>query len=88
MFMKTIAVGPLEPVGTGATVALFRRHCNAKVGVLDVARFAARVRGARRAIVNQSEAKMETKTERECLRKRKDTQVRFGDGNFDSYKGQ
>jgi hypothetical protein len=88
MFMKTIAVGPLDPVGTGATVALLRRHCNANVGVVDVARFAARVRGARKAIVKQAQAEMGTKTERKCLRKRKDTQVRFGVGNFDLYKGQ
>jgi hypothetical protein len=50
MFMKTMAVGPFEPAGTGATVALPRRHCSANVDAFEVARFAARVRGARRAI--------------------------------------
>jgi hypothetical protein len=60
MFINTIAVGPLEPGVTcvGATVALPLRHCELYdektdvVGVIKVARFAARDRGAaRRAIV-------------------------------------
>jgi len=62
MFMKTIAVGPLEPVcGTGATVALPLRHCTPyaeSAGVEDieeVARFAARVNGMRIAITRDNE---------------------------------
>jgi hypothetical protein len=61
MFMKTMAVGPLEPVGAGgaagAMVALPRRHCDVyaeRAGVVEnveVARLAARERGVRRAIV-------------------------------------
>jgi hypothetical protein len=86
--MKTMAVGPFEPAGTGATVALPRRHCSAKVGAVEVARFAARVRGARRAIGKQADAEIEATTEGKCLRKRKDTQHRLRFGNFDLYKGQ
>jgi hypothetical protein len=60
MFMKTMAVGPFDPVATscltGATVALPLRNCseyaeNAGVETVDVALFAARARGVRRAIV-------------------------------------
>lgn len=62
MFMKTIAVGPLEPVGgwlLGATVALPLRHCSPHAeseGVLDidqVARFAAYVIEVRIATVGE-----------------------------------
>lgn len=59
MFMKTIAVGPLEPGVTcvGATVALPLLHCalyDEKTDVADgvaPARFAAREQDMRRAIV-------------------------------------
>lgn len=58
MFIKTIAVGPFAPgVTCGATVALPLLHCaldgnKTDVAELrDVARFVARDRGARRAIV-------------------------------------
>jgi len=64
MFMKTIAVGPLEPVcGTGATVALPLRHCTPyaeSAGLEDieeVARFAARVNGVRIAIARENEGR-------------------------------
>ena len=57
MFIKTIAVGPLEPgVACGATVAL-PLHCELNgarwhvAEFTEVARFAARVKGARRTIV-------------------------------------
>jgi hypothetical protein len=61
IFMKTMAVGPLEPVGAGgaagAIVALPRRHCDVyaeRAGVVEnveVARLAARESGVRRAIL-------------------------------------
>jgi hypothetical protein len=59
IFMKTIAVGPFEPFGTGvgAIVALPLLHCKLYeekrdvAGDIEVARFAARIQGARRAIV-------------------------------------
>jgi hypothetical protein len=62
MFMNTMAVGPLDPLGTsglsGAIVAFPRRHCNpyackAGVDIVEVARVAARARGARRAIITK-----------------------------------
>jgi hypothetical protein len=63
MFMKTMAVGPFEPVAAGvaagAIVALPRRHCDVyaeRAGVVEnveVARLAARERGVRRAIVGR-----------------------------------
>jgi hypothetical protein len=62
MFMNTMAVGPLDPLGTsglsGAIVAFPRRHCSpyacrAGVDIDEVARFAARARGARRAIITK-----------------------------------
>jgi hypothetical protein len=60
MFMKTMAVGPFEPFGTGvgAIVALPLLHCKLYdekmdvTGDIEVARFAARIQGARRAIVS------------------------------------
>jgi len=63
MFMKTMAVGPFDPVATccltGATVALPLRNCSeyaekARVETDDVALFAARARGVRRAIAKVS----------------------------------
>jgi hypothetical protein len=68
MFMNTIAVGPFEPLGTcaGATVALPLLHCKLYdektdvAGVSEVARFAARETGIRRAIVRCA-------TRRRCL---------------------
>jgi hypothetical protein len=75
MFMKTMAVGPLDPVvlcATGATVALLRRHCNAWLAVMGVAEAdrvvrcaAARERGARRAIAGEEEAQEEEDEEDE-----------------------
>ena len=67
IFMKTIAVGPLEPVlasATGATVAFPLRHCTLDADMaclpaaVQVARCAAWARGIRRAI---SEKYMERK---------------------------
>jgi N-acetylmuramic acid 6-phosphate (MurNAc-6-P) etherase len=62
MFIKTMAVGPFEPVVDGATVALPLRHCDVYVdssdeaGAVHVARLAARDNGARRAIVENVKA--------------------------------
>jgi hypothetical protein len=91
MFMNTMAVGPLEPAAfcaTGATVALPRRHCTAKAGVVEVARFTARVRGARRAIRKRGETAKDTGIGRVRLCEGEDTQRRLGYVNLDLYKGQ
>jgi hypothetical protein len=56
MFINTMAVGPLEPGVVGETVALPLLHCELYadsidvVGVVHMARFAARLRGVRSAI--------------------------------------
>jgi hypothetical protein len=67
MFINTMAVGPLEPGVVGETVALPLLHCELYadsidvVGVVHVARFAARQKGARSAITIVSTTKKKKK---------------------------